>query len=103
MNIGQVLRLIRVNKNNSQKEMAEKLGISQNYLSLIESNKKEPSHDKITEIANKLKISKEALLLAASDVPDELNENDKKAFQRLQKNIVSLLIFELTGIIENNA
>ena len=46
MNIGQVLRKIRVNKNNSQKEMAAKLGISQNYLSLIESNKKEHKGNK---------------------------------------------------------
>ena len=102
MTIGQILKHIRVNQNLSQKEMAEKLGISQNYLSLIESDKKEPTQDKIADFAKALNTSKEALLLAATDVPAELNEKDREDFIRLQKNIVSLLVFELTGNLEQH-
>jgi transcriptional regulator with XRE-family HTH domain len=102
MKIGQILKHIRINKGVSQKKMAEELGISTNYLSLIESDKKEPSQDKIAEFANALNISKEALLLASTVAPYELNEEDKKDFIRLQKNIMSLLVFELTGKLEQH-
>lgn len=102
MKIGQILKHIRVNKGISQKEMAEKLGISSNYLSLIESDKKEPSQDKIADFAEALNISKEALLLASTDAPAELNDKDKRDFVRLQRNIVSLLLFELTGVLEQH-
>lgn len=103
MKIGQILKHIRIHKGISQKEMAEKLGISTNYLSLIESEKKEPSQDKIADFAKALNTSKEALLLASTDAPSELNEKDKKDFMRLQKNIVSLLVFELSGVLEHHA
>jgi transcriptional regulator with XRE-family HTH domain len=103
MKIGQILKHIRISKGISQKEMAEELGISTNYLSLIESDKKEPSQDRIAEFANALNISKEALLLASTDAPSEFNEKDKKDFIRLQKNIMSLLVFELTGKLEQHA
>jgi transcriptional regulator with XRE-family HTH domain len=103
MTIGQILKMIRINKKLSQKDMADLLGISQNYLSQIESNRKEPSQDKLEEFAKSLKISKEALLIATTDVPIELNEKERNEFHKLQKNIVSLLVFELTGVLEKSA
>lgn len=103
MKIGHILKLIRTNKGITQKEMADILDISQNYLSLIESEKKEPSGDKLAEFARKLRISKEALLFVASNVPEELSAKDRKDFQRLQQNIASLLLFELTGELKKSA
>ncbi len=103
MKIGNVLKLVRVNKGLTQKEMAERLRVSQNYLSLIESNKKLPSSDLISEFAKSLKISKDALSFASSNVPEELSVDDMKEFQRLQKNILSLLLFELNGELRNSA
>lgn len=103
MKTGHILRLIRANNGFSQKEMAECLGISQNYLSLIESEKKQPSIDKIAEFAKNLNISKEALLFVSSDTPEELSTKDKRDFQRLQQNIVSLLLFELNEKLVKSA
>ncbi|MBN1843875.1 MAG: helix-turn-helix transcriptional regulator [Deltaproteobacteria bacterium] len=97
MKIGYVLKLVRTVKGMSQGEMAELLGISQNYLSLIESNKKGPSADKIKEFADALKVSEHALVFAASEVPTELSSEDKKQFRKLQQNILSLLLFKLNG------
>ena len=77
MKIGNILKLIRTNKSITQKEMAEKLKISQNYLSLIESNKKNPSNDKIAEFAKLFNISKEALFFVSSEVPTEFSLEDK--------------------------
>lgn len=103
MRIGHILKLMRTNIAITQKEMADRLGISQNYLSLIEGSKKDPSNDKVADFAKLLNISKEALLFASSDVPGELNSKDKRDFQRLQQNIVSLLLFELSGELEESA
>jgi transcriptional regulator with XRE-family HTH domain len=97
MSLGHVLKLIRTNKGFNQKEMADLLGISQNYLSLIESEKKTPSVDRISEMAKNLKVSSDALVFASSDVPGELSPKDQKDYKRLQNNIVSLLLFDLTG------
>lgn len=103
MKIGNILKLVRTSKGLPQKEMADLLGVSQNYLSLIESNKKVPSIDTIAEFAKSLKISKDALLFASSDVPEELSAKDTKDFQRLRQNILSLLLFELNGELIKSA
>jgi transcriptional regulator with XRE-family HTH domain len=97
MNTGYVLKLIRTSKGMSQKEMADFLGISQNYLSLIESNKKSPSPEKIADFAKTLNVSEYALIFASSGVPEELSAEDKKQFRKLQQNILTLLLFELKG------
>lgn len=100
MSLGHVLKLIRTHNRLNQKQMSELLGISQNYLSLIESDKKRPSPERIYEMSKRLKVSNDALLFAASDVPNELNSKDQKDYKRLQNNIISLLLFELTGELE---
>ena len=97
MNLGQILKLIRNNKGMTQQEMATLIGISQNYLSLIESNSKVPSSEKLSEFADALKISKEALIFVSSPPPKELSEKDKNKYLELQKNIIHLLLFDLTG------
>jgi transcriptional regulator with XRE-family HTH domain len=95
MRISHILKLIRASKGLTQKEMADTLGISHTYLSLIESEKKFPRNDKIAQFAKKFNISKEALLFASSEAPKELSPKDRKDFQRLQQNIVSHLLFQL--------
>ncbi len=94
MKIGHVLKLVRTTRGNAQKEMADLLDISQNYLSLIEANRKDPSAEMIAKFAKQLNISKEALIFVSSEVPEELDNKGKKDFQRLQKNILSLILFE---------
>jgi RNA-directed DNA polymerase len=97
MSIGHILKLIRTNNGLNQKQMAERLEISQNYLSLIESEKRQPSPDLYESIADSLEVSKDALIFAASEAPEELNKKDREDFLRLQNNIIALLVFQLTG------
>lgn len=102
MTVGQLIKHIRVSKGVSQKDMAKKFGISQNYLSLIESNKKTPSNETLTEFARHLNISKDAFVFAISDVPSELPEEGKRNFSRLQENIIQLLLFDLKKGVSSN-
>ncbi len=103
MKIGNVLKLLRTSIGSTQSQMADMLGISQNYLSLIEQNKKMPSNESIKSFASSLKISEDALKFIGSEVPAELDEKDSNDFQRLQQNILSLLIFQLSGELKNCA
>ena len=57
MNLAQLLKLIRTTKGMTQKDMADLMGISQNYLSLIESNIKIPSADKLAAFAKALNLT----------------------------------------------
>ena len=103
MNLGMLIKLIRTHRGMNQKQMADLIGISQNYLSLIEINKKSPGTERISEFAKRLNISNNALIFASSDVPEELNAKDKKDYLRLKNNIMSLLLFELTGELDKSA
>lgn len=103
MKTGNILKLLRTSIGFTQSQMAEMLSISANYLSLIEQNKKVPSNDSIKAFASYLRISEAALKFICSEVPTELNEKDSKDFQRLQQNILSLLIFQLSGELKNCA
>lgn len=97
MKIGEALKLFRSKKGLKQNQMALELGISQNYLSLIESCKKEPTMERLSEFAHKLKISKDALVFLSSEPPTELGEADKKAYGKLQMNILSLILYQMNG------
>ena len=51
MNIGKGIKFVRVAANLRQSEMAERLQISQNYLSLLENNRADPSVELIRRIS----------------------------------------------------
>ena len=103
MKIGHVLKLVRTGKAMTQKDMADLLGVSQNYLSLIEIGSKAPSSEKLAEFAKSMSVSEEALVFVSTDVPEELSPSEKEDFLKLQYNILSLLLFKLTGELRKNA
>ncbi len=103
MKIGKILKILRTSKGLTQNQMSKLLGISQNYLSLIEQDKKVPSAEAIANFASSLSISKDALLLISSEVPVELNGKDTEDFQRLQQNILSLLLYQTSGELPTSA
>lgn len=103
MKIGKILKILRTSKGLTQSQMSKLLGISQNYLSLIEQDKKAPSAEAIANFASSLRISKDALLLISSEVPVELKGKDIEYFQRLQQNIMSLLLYQTNGELPTSA
>ena len=57
MSLGENLKKIRNDKHESQTKFAEKLGISRTYLSDLENDRKSPSIDTVTKIAERLNVS----------------------------------------------
>lgn len=94
MKIGKLLKVLRINKGLTQTQMAKAFNISQNYLSLIEQGKRIPSNEAVINFARFLGISKEALVILSSNVPEELSKKNVRRFKRVQRNLFSSLLIE---------
>ena len=69
MNLGEIIKDLRLRKHVSQKILAQKVGITQGYLSLIEQGEREPSLDLIKQIAVSLDIPQQLFFLLMCEVP----------------------------------
>lgn len=94
MNIGTLIKTIRTSRGVSQKDFSVEVGISTNFLCLVEKGKRNLSEDKIEKISASLGVSKEALEFICTDVPKELDGESSKKYRELQNNIAALLIFQ---------
>jgi transcriptional regulator with XRE-family HTH domain len=94
MNIGTLIKTVRSSRGLSQKEFSEEVGISTNFLCLVERGKRNLSADKIEKVASTLGVSKEALEFVCTNVPKELDTESSKTYLNLQNNIAALLIFQ---------
>lgn len=65
---GRQIQLLRIQHNLTQKELAEKLQTSQNYLSDVETGKKRPSLDYYMSIANFFKVSLDQIFVDSIDM-----------------------------------
>jgi transcriptional regulator with XRE-family HTH domain len=60
--LGENLKKIRTNKNITQTELAEKLGVDKSFVSNLENGKNNPTLSTITNIAQALEVSVNELL-----------------------------------------
>ena len=88
MNIfGEYLRKLRKSRGLSQRDLADKIGVSYTYISKIENAAlKPPSNKTIGKIAEALDTNAEDLLFNARKIPDDLFDILEKDFR-----IVSVL------------
>lgn len=73
--VGNNIRTIRLSKNLTQEQMAEKLGRSTNFVSLIELGKSGVSIETIIDICNILDINSESVFKGLLDY--EIKDKDK--------------------------
>lgn len=81
-NIGEVLRLSRIANDFTLKEMANRLGVTPSYVSLIEQGKRNPSDDILNKYSEALNMSKTTLML--------FGEESEKGFS-FQKLLLKIL------------
>lgn len=86
--IGEVLRLSRIANDFTLKEMANKLGVTPSYVSLIEQGKRNPSDDILNKYSEVLNMSKETLMLFGEE-----SENGF-SFQELLLKILKKIVEE---------
>ncbi len=87
MNIGENIKKIRIKKNISRQELANKLCVSESTISRYENNKREPRIEVLKDIAIALNISFSELINPKNDL-----NNINNSINRLKKEYIDFLI-----------
>ena len=87
VNIGRSIKFVRVAAGIKQGKMAERLGISQNYLSLLENNKAEPSLSLLRRIASEFHVPMSFLFLEGT-ADFESDEPEMHALLQELQNLI---------------
>ena len=91
MKPGSIIKEVRKKKNISQGELANKLNISQTYLSQIESDKKIPSMDLLQNLSIKLDIPVFYFLFKGLEVDKDISPDKREAYRKLSPAISSMI------------
>ena len=78
ISIGRTLKRFRSEQQLSQKELAERAGLTPSFLSLVENDKRTPSLVVISRLADALSLPEEILLWDAVEIPPDLSEKDRR-------------------------
>lgn len=91
MNIGMVIKNLRLKRNISQQELVEKLGISQGFLSLIERGEREPGFELVNNIANAMNVPQQLIFLLACDSDSKNMKTFSKPLKKIANAIDDIL------------
>lgn len=80
-----VIKEIRSGLNITQRELAEKSGLTINYLSLLENGKRGIGLERLNDVAKALGVPAELVILLASDVRDKKNKDADRLLRQLQR------------------
>jgi transcriptional regulator with XRE-family HTH domain len=95
MKIGKTIKELRIQKEIKQGDLANRIGISQTSLSLIESGVTQPSQDTLKKVCDIFEIPQPFiyyLALEESDIPDNKKELYKILEPKLKMEINALFI-----------
>lgn len=90
MQLGKTIKLLRIKAGIKQKDLAKKLQISSNYLSLVENDKREPSISLIERIAKALDVPISYIFWHACEKPSNLPK-DQERFRDSMKELLACL------------
>ncbi|MBW5286359.1 MULTISPECIES: helix-turn-helix domain-containing protein [Burkholderia] len=90
MEIGRAVKVCRSAKKLSLDELAERAGLSQSYLSMIESGKREPTLSSIEKVSTALGVPTPILLFLAAE-KDELKGLDEETSRRLAEAVLDVV------------
>jgi len=95
MDIGNVIKSLRKTKGINQTDLADRIEITQSYLSLIEKNRKEPNLSTLKRISNSLEIPLPIIFfmsLEEQDIPERKKEAFNMIFPSVNSFIESLFL-----------
>lgn len=89
--LGEAIRIARVFQGISQQHLAEAMGVSNGYLSQIESGAREPSQSTLRAAASALKMPVSSLVFFSEQMQAAEGESDFDARQRFGRRILDAL------------
>ncbi|MCW4468502.1 helix-turn-helix domain-containing protein [Flavobacterium sp. MFBS3-15] len=90
MNLGSVIKKIRQDRKQTQTEFASACGITQTYLSQIESNSKEPNLSTLKEISKAIDVPLPILFFLSLDKQD-IDPKKRADFELLSPKVKELV------------
>ena len=93
MSVGRAVKFARIAAGLKQKELADRLDVSPNYLSLVENDKREPSLTFLRNLASELEIPLGLLFLNPDGDLSEVSPEERALLLRIQD-----LIFQIQQI-----
>ena len=90
MSVGRAAKFARVAAGIKQKDLADRLDVSPNYLSLIENNKREPSISFLRNLAGELAIPLGLLFLNVDSDLSEVSPEERALLLRIQDFIFQI-------------
>ena len=93
MSVGRAVKLLRVAAGLKQKNLAERLDVSPNYLSLVENDRREPSVSFLRNLASEIGVPLGLLFLEVENDITELSPEERAILIRIED-----LVFQLQHI-----
>jgi transcriptional regulator with XRE-family HTH domain len=90
MSVGRAAKFARVAAGIKQKDLADRLDVSRNYLSLVENNKREPSISFLRNLAGELAIPLGLLFLNVDGDLSEVSPEERVLLLRIQDFIFQI-------------
>jgi len=78
INIGKTIKKLRIERGISQQNLAEDTELTASFLSLVENGHRYPSLAVIRRLATALSVPEEVLIWDAIELPNNLNETDRR-------------------------
>jgi transcriptional regulator with XRE-family HTH domain len=95
MDIGGLLRVLRQAARVKQSQLAARAGISQNYLSMIENGRRQPSAKTLERLGSALNVPLPFLVMYRSGTPENLGDREKELIARLKELCLDFLKLKL--------
>src|ERR1700739_3382557 len=92
MTLGQAIKLVRTSAGVKQDKLASKLGVSSNYISLIERGKREPSVPFLRHLAKELRVPIGVFFLWQDFDPGSISNKDLSALRNLLLRIEAMYL-----------
>lgn len=90
MTTGKNVKLLRIAAGLKQKELAERLGVSSNYLSMVENDKREPSMSLLKDLSRELHVPLGLLFLDVEESTRRISADERAIYFRIRD-----LLFEV--------
>lgn len=87
LTIGQLIKIRRIGQKMNQDDLAQKLNVSKNYISLVENSKKDPSINFLRNTARLLNIPLVLLVWEKIDLPEGKTKEEKDIRKQIDKMV----------------
>ena len=96
--VGKTIKFLRIAKGLKQSDLAERIKVSANYISLIENDKREPSLSLLKELASVLDIPVGLLFLESDMSKKDVSPQERDLLMKMRDLMVQIEMVRLQKV-----